>query len=63
MVMNSDSMKNPLQMEGFMGKPSINGLFSMAMSNNQMVIAVDGDIYNIVVNGASQWLIVMNGGY
>ena len=30
-------MENPLQMEVFMGKSSINGPFSMAMLNNQRV--------------------------
>ena len=32
------AMENPLQMEVSMGKSSINGSFSMAMLNNQMVI-------------------------
>ena len=31
------TMENPLSMVGFMETSSINGQFSMAMSNNQMV--------------------------
>ena len=35
--MTNIAMENPLWMEVLIGKPSINGPFSMAMLNNQMV--------------------------
>ena len=34
------AMENSLKMEVLMGKSSINGLFSMAMLNNQRVISI-----------------------
>ena len=37
LVMTNIAMENLLQMEGSMGKSSINGPFSMAMLNNQRV--------------------------
>ena len=37
-------MENPLEMEVLMGKSSINGSFSMAMLNNQMVRVVLGGV-------------------
>ena len=36
------AMENPLSMEVLMGKSSINGPFSMAMSNNQRVVYRSG---------------------
>ena len=38
LVMTNIAMENPLKMEVLMGKSSINGPFSMAMLNNQMVV-------------------------
>ena len=37
LAMTNIAMENPLQMEGLIGKSSINGPFSMDMSHNQKV--------------------------